>query len=214
MSFDSGTAFIDELKRRLTLPLPGSEAQWLMAASHRGSKSFDFTFNNPPVKSSVLITLFRRGNDFYFPLIQRPEYGGIHSGQIGLPGGKEEHHDKDRIATALRETAEEIGVNSERIEILGKLSELYIQASNYSVLPVIGYLHEIPEYHPDSTEVSDVIECGLTQLVKDDIKKEKELIIRNNIKIIAPYFEIGNSMVWGATAMILSEFVTILKEIY
>lgn len=184
-----------------------------MAASHRGNKSFDFNFNNPPVKSSVLILLFKRGEKFYFPLIQRPDYGGIHGGQIGLPGGKEEPEDRDRIATALRETGEEIGVDKNNIKILGILTELYVQASNFNVLPVIGYIPFIPEYHPDPSEVSDVIECELDQLVKDEIMKEKELIIRNNFKIVAPYFDIAHHIVWGATAMMLSELKTILKEI-
>ncbi len=157
--------------------------------------------------------LFKRSAKFYFPLIQRPDYGGIHGGQIGLPGGKEEPEDSDRIATALRETSEEIGVDTKNVKILGNLSELYVQASNFNVLPVIGYIPFIPEYHPDPMEVRDVIECSLDQLVKDEIMREKELIIRNNIKIVAPYFDIDDHTVWGATAMMLSEFKAILKEI-
>jgi 8-oxo-dGTP pyrophosphatase MutT (NUDIX family) len=214
MSIGSDTTFINNLKKRLMHPLPGPEAHWLMAASHRGKKTFDFNFNSAPVLSSVLIMLFRQSNDFYFPLIQRPEYGGVHSGQIGLPGGKKEDHDKDRIATALRETDEEIGIGAERIKILGNLSELYVQASNINVLPVVGYLNEIPGYHPDPAEVSDVIECKVSLLLREETKREKEIIIRNNIRVWAPYFAIENRMVWGATAMILSEFITILKEIY
>jgi 8-oxo-dGTP pyrophosphatase MutT (NUDIX family) len=214
MSFGSDTTFINKLKKRLMHPLPGQEAHSLMAASHRGNKTFDFNFNSPPVKSSVLIMLFRQWNDLYFPLIQRPEYGGVHSGQIGLPGGKQEDHDKDRIATALRETGEEIGVGTEHVKILGKLSELYVQASNINVLPVVGYLSEIPAYHPDPAEVSDVIECKVDHLLREETKREKEIIIRNNVRVLAPYFAIEHHMVWGATAMILSEFITILKEIY
>jgi len=213
MSDTSGIELIDRLQRRLLDKLPGKEAQWQMAASHRGDTEFDFNFNGPPVKSSVLLMLFERNGDYYFPLIQRPDYTGIHSGQIGLPGGKEEPQDKNRIATALRETEEEIGVDTSKVLIIGELSELYVQASNYNVLPVVGYLSEIPEYNPDPTEVSEVIECNVTDLIKEEIKKEKELIIRNKYKIIAPYFDINNHVVWGATAMMLSEFVTIWKEI-
>ncbi len=157
--------------------------------------------------------LFKRDGRFYFPLIQRPEYGGIHGGQIGLPGGKEEPEDHDRIATALRETSEEIGVDTTQVKILGILTELYVQASNYNVLPVIGYLPVVPKYQPDPLEVSDVIECSVDELVDDNIMREKELIIRNNIKIKAPCFEIDHHIVWGATAMMLSEFKTILREV-
>lgn len=156
--------------------------------------------------------LFNRDGGYNFPLIQRPDYGGVHGGQIGLPGGKEEPQDQDRIATAIRETGEEIGVDPTQIEILGIMTELYVQASNYNVLPVVGYFPHIPEYVPDPQEVSDVIECGLDELLNEDIMKEKELIIRKNLKIQAPYFEIDGRTVWGATAMMLSEFKTILKE--
>jgi 8-oxo-dGTP pyrophosphatase MutT (NUDIX family) len=213
MSVNSNISLIELIQRRLELPLPGSEAQWRMAASHRGNKSFDFNFNSPPVKSSVLIMLFNRDGKFHFPLIQRPDYGGVHGGQIGLPGGKEEPEDRDRIATSLRETSEEIGVDTTHVKILGILTELYVQASNYNVLPVIGYIPYVPQYQPDPLEVSDVIECSIDELLSDKIMRERELIIRNNIKIQAPYFEINHHIVWGATAMMLSEFKTILKEV-
>jgi len=156
--------------------------------------------------------LFSRDGKYYFPLIQRPDYGGVHGGQIGLPGGKEEPHDQDRIATAIRETGEEIGVDVTQINVLGIMTELYVQASNYNVLPVLGYFPHIPEYYPDPLEVSDVIECSLDELLNDDIMKEKELIVQKNLKIRAPYFEIDGHTVWGATAMMLSEFKIILKE--
>ncbi len=184
-----------------------------MAASHRGSTEFDYNFSSPPVKSSVLLMLFERSGDYYFPLIQRPDYTGKHSGQIGLPGGKVEPQDKDRIATALRETEEEIGVDTRKVKVIGRLSELYVQASNYNVFPVVGYLSEIPVYIPDPKEVSEVIECSIGNLMNEETKKEKELIIRNKYKITAPYFDINNRVVWGATAMMLSEFVMLLKEI-
>jgi 8-oxo-dGTP pyrophosphatase MutT (NUDIX family) len=213
MSRKSNKLLIESIQKRLELPLPGSEAQWRMAASHRGNKSFDFNYNSPPVKSSVLILLFDRGGNYFFPLIQRPDYGGVHGGQIGLPGGKEEPEDHDRNATALRETDEEIGVNSSDIKILGTLTELYVQASNYNVLPVIGHIPYAPQYHPDPSEVSLVLECNLEDLMNDAIMREKELIIRNDFKILAPYFAIDRQVVWGATAMILSEFKTVLKEI-
>ena len=157
--------------------------------------------------------LFNKDGEFYFPLIRRPDFGGVHGGQIGLPGGKEEPEDHDRIATALRETCEEIGVDTRQVKVLGILSELYVQASNYNVIPVIGYFRGIPRYEPDPMEVSDVIECGLEELMDDDIMKKKEMIIRKNLKILAPYFEIDGQIVWGATAMMLSEFKTILKEV-
>lgn len=213
MSPQFDNAFIETLRQRLQAPLPGSDAQWLMSASVEGSRNFDFGFNSPPVESSVLILLFERDGNYYFPLIQRPEYAGVHGGQIGLPGGKQEPEDHDRVETALRETQEEIGVDLKDIVIIGELSELYVRASNYNVLPVVGHIHRIPEYIPDPAEVSKVIECSLIQLIKDETVREKEITARNGMKIIAPYYDIGDHVVWGATAMMLSELKSILKEI-
>lgn len=213
MSSEFDISFIEILQQRLLAPLPGSDAQWQMAASVGGNRSFDFGFKSQPVESSVLILLFHRDRNYYFPMIQRPEYAGVHGGQIGLPGGKQEPEDQDRVETALRETQEEIGVDLNDIVIIGELSELYVRASNYNVLPVVGYISRIPEYIPDPLEVSNVIECSLVHLLKDETVREKEMTARNGLKIKAPYFAVGHHVVWGATAMILSELKFILKEI-
>lgn len=213
MSFNIDRNFIDKLSQRLKDPLPGKEAQYVMAASHRGKKDFLLKFEEIPRESSVLILLFKKDDNLFFPLIQRPRYNGVHGGQIGLPGGKVEEGDKDRIATALRETQEEIGVDVSHAEVIGILSELHVQASNFNVLPVVAYIDFEPWYVPEPEEVSHVIEGRVSDLLDDHKRKEKELIVRNNYKIQAPYFDINHEMVWGATAMILNEFTTIIREI-
>ena len=202
-----------KLEMRLKQPLPGLNVQKEMSAYPRGKTGIDFNFNGDPKESSVLIVLFESEGDVFFPLIQRPLYTGVHSGQIGLPGGKVEEHDIDRIDTALRETEEEIGVKADDVKVLGKLTELYVQASHYNVMPVVGYLPYRPEYIPDPEEVSRVIDGKASDLISSEKRKIKELLIREKYKIMAPYFDIKNETVWGATAMILSEFSAILKEI-
>jgi 8-oxo-dGTP pyrophosphatase MutT (NUDIX family) len=202
-----------KLEMRLKQPLPGINVQKEMSAYAGGKTGIDFNFNGIPKESSVLIVLFESGGDVFFPLIQRPLYTGVHSGQIGLPGGKVEEHDIDRIDTALRETEEEIGVKADDVKVLGKLTELYVQASHYNVMPVVGYLPYRPEYIPDPEEVSRVIDGEVGDLISSEKRKVKELLIRDKYKIMAPYFDIKNEIVWGATAMILSEFSAILKEI-
>jgi 8-oxo-dGTP pyrophosphatase MutT (NUDIX family) len=197
----------------MQLPLPGRDAQYEMAASHRGQKNFKFTFNGEPKESSVMILMFRKNGDIIFPLIERAPYDGVHSGQMGLPGGKIEAHDENRIATALRETNEEIGVDVSGIDIMGTLSELYVQASNYHVVPVVGLLSFVPEYKPDPEEVSEVVECSLTELLDPANRMMKDLVIRGKYTIQAPYFNVKGKVVWGATAMILNELVTIIKEL-
>lgn len=205
--------FFGELTERLKGPLPGSQAHRQMTAHPRGGRNIDFYFEDEPRESSVLIVLFEKNGKLMFPLIQRPQYTGVHSGQIGLPGGKSEQYDKTRIDTALRETEEEIGIAAGDIRILGILTELYVKASHYNVVPVVGYLPYVPSYVPDPKEVSRVIECDVQELVKEENRKVKELLVRHKYRITAPYFDIHNEIVWGATAMILSEFVAVLNEI-
>ena len=202
-----------KLEMRLKQPLPGINVQKEMSVYAGGKTGIDFNFNGIPKESSVLIVLFESGGDVFFPLIQRPLYTGVHSGQIGLPGGKVEEHDIDRIDTALRETEEEIGVKADDVKVLGKLTELYVQASHYNVMPVVGYLPYQPKYIPDPEEVSRVIDGEVGDLISSEKRKVKELLIRDKYRIMAPYFDIKNEIVWGATAMILSEFSAILKEI-
>ena len=185
-------SIFDALKDRLCKPLPGREVQYKMSAYHHGKGNINFNFEFEPKESSVLITLFLKNGHICFPLIQRPQYSGIHSGQIGLPGGK-----VDKIDTALRETEEEIGISSSNIIVLGRLTELYVQASHYNVVPIVGYLPYVPEYHPDPKEVSRVIEGRVNDL----------------INVTAPYFDLNHEIIWGATAMILNEFSVVLKDI-
>lgn len=213
MPIKDGGDFFEKLEMRLKQPLPGLNVQKEMSAYPRGKTGIDFNFIGEPKESSVLIVLFESNGEVLFPLIQRPLYTGVHSGQFGLPGGKVEDHDKDRIDTALRETEEEIGVKADDIKVFGKLTELYVQASHYNIMPVVGYLPYKPEYIPDPKEVSRVIEGRASDLISDKNRKVKELLIRDKYKIMAPYFDIKNEIVWGATAMILSEFSTLLKEI-
>lgn len=205
--------FIDRLSERLSAPLPGWKIQQEMSVTHRGKLTFDINTDTPPVESSVLIMLFEKEGEYYFPLIKRALYPGIHSGQIGLPGGKTEPEDFSRIETALRETEEEIGVNSKRIKVIGLLSRLHVQASNYNVQPVIGIYSDIPEYLPDPGEVSEVIECKVKGLLNSTTKKEKELLVRNRYRVLAPYYDIAGHVVWGATAMILNEFKAIIQTL-
>jgi len=213
MPIQNSGDFFEKLEMRLKQPLPGLNVQREMSAYPRGKAGIDFNFNGEPKESSVLIVLFESEGDIFFPLIQRPMYTGVHSGQIGLPGGKVEAHDIDRIDTALRETEEEIGVKADDVKVFGKLTELYVQASHYNVMPVVGYLPYRPQYIPDPEEVSRVIDGRASDLISEENRKVKELLIRDKYKITAPYFDIENEIVWGATAMILSEFSAILKEI-
>ena len=146
-------------------------------------------------------------------MMLRPDYGGPHSGQVSFPGGKKEEADKDLTATALREANEELGIPSSHVDILGNLTELFIIASNFVVQPVIGYLDFRPEFKLDPREVVEVIETPVSELLRPEIRKERPFEVGRGIEIIAPYFNINGHHVWGATAMMLNEFLTVYSEL-
>lgn len=209
MNFDELILF---LEKRLAEPLPGSAAHERMKPKLPNGSPIDFKHPQPPRQGAVLILLNKAEDGTRFPLIQRPDYEGVHSGQIALPGGKWEASDVDLFATALRETEEEIGVAQSMIKVIGSLSSFYVAASNFQVLPVVGMLEATPTFVPDEKEVVEVINPKVYDLIDGSTKKERDLIVRGGVKLRSPYFDLENKTVWGATAMMLSEFEAVLKE--
>lgn len=199
--------FIQILQERLQGELPGALAQNKMSPSVRLTSNTlcDRTITR---ESSVLILLYIKNNEFYVPFIQRPKYNGAHSAQVSLPGGKFEPQDKNLKDTALRETWEEIGVKPDKIQIVGNLTPIYIPNSNYNVTPYVAYLDECPTFTPDAFEVDYIIEASLSQLIAPETIQSFVKNI-NGHTIEAPFFNIDNCKIWGATAMIISE----LKEL-
>lgn len=204
--------FISSLETRLKKPLPGYENLDLMKPRLSNGEDINFPYRNNAKEGAVLICFYAEKGEIFFPLIQRPDYDGVHSGQIGLPGGKKEVEDKDLIQTALRESEEEIGLNPQDVKVIGTLTNYYVGASNHNVLPVIGYVTQKPEFIPDQVEVAEVIEAPLIRLQDPVFRKEKQMNVRGT-SLITPYFDIDSRVVWGATAMILSELSKILEEL-
>jgi len=208
---DSLTEFLESA---LKSPLPGQEAQTKMMPSLSDKSRFSLAAKTDAKDGGVMILFYQKNGNWYFPLIQRPDYDGVHAKQISFPGGKKDNEDEDLIATALRETKEEVGIISKEIKVLGSLTELYIIASNYNVLPVVGYLRGIPKFIGDDREVDEVIEVKLDDLMLEANRKEKPMTILQGITIHAPFFDLNHKVVWGATAMILSELKAILSPYY
>jgi 8-oxo-dGTP pyrophosphatase MutT (NUDIX family) len=204
--------FTSHLKKKLNNPLPGESAHRKMIPTNR-NRPLNFKFNEPPKLGAVLILFYKMNDQWHFPLIQRPDYNGVHSGQIGLPGGKKELSDDDLIVTALRETYEEIGIEQKDVTVIGTLSEFYVGVSNHHILPVIGLFNgSKPIFIPDNYEVAEVIEASLANLLDENAAKTKEIIPTSGISLTSPYYDISNKVVWGATAMILSELVDVIKQ--
>lgn len=205
---------LNSLKNALETPLPGTEAQYIMAPVAR--QKYDLsTLNAENYKASaviILLCLDDYGNPF-IPLTERASYNGVHSGQISLPGGKFEPTDESLEKTALRECFEEIGLKDE-VEILGKLSKLYIPVSGFLVEPFVGlYKMQNPNFLAHEKEVKKIIKFPLAHLLNEETVKTGLVENRGKFKITAPYFLIENHKVWGATAMILNELKVILKTI-
>ncbi len=192
--------------------LPGEKAHHLLKATPIGKNIPKFEHSVSPRLGSVLILLYEENGRIQFPLIKRPQYAGLHSGQISLPGGKKEEGE-DIIHTALREAHEEIGVPPESIRVLGTLSDFYVIPSNFLIKPVVSIALQKPLFIPDQHEVERILQGNIDDLLKEDAIKEREILAANRYSMRAPHFEIENEIVWGATAMMLNEFRTILKEI-
>lgn len=198
------------LHRCLHDDLPGSLSHQEMAPLNRDS---EFHYPSSARESAVLISLYPDNDLWNLCFIRRPEYDGIHSGQISLPGGGREQHDPDIIATALREANEEVNIDPEKADVPGMLSPIYIPPSNYIVTPVVSILSERPNFIPQESEVAEIIQIPL-----QDFKKpgtiQNEIFFGGTVRELqAPCFKVNEIIIWGATAMILNEFFDILKKI-
>ena len=202
---------IENLKSAFSKDLPGSEAQFKMASSFRFTPEYIEEQRPKARYGSVMVLLFPVDNIIHTVLTLRTSYKGVHSGQVSFPGGKRDEADPDLVVTALRETWEEVGVPDYDISVIGSLTELYIPASNFIVTPYIGVVNDRPEFHANRREVEKIIETPLSILLDDSIRKQTKIKINDDLVIDAPYFDIDNQVVWGATAMMLSELAEIIR---
>lgn len=198
---------IQQLEEALKKPLPGKIGQGTMAPKPVDIRRFSMNIPKDYNKGAVLMLFYQDKRGCLVPFIKRPTYDGVHSGQIAFPGGKWELNDLNLGETALREAEEEIGVDRNKVELIGRLTDLYIPASNFMVSPFIGFTHEKPEFKPDPFEVEKIITCPFSDLLDHKIRKIGSVKFDSGIKLETPYFDIDQEMVWGATAMILGEFM-------
>lgn len=165
--------------------------------------------------SAVLCLLFPVDDRLYMLLMKRKEDNTAHSGQVSFPGGSYDITDADLMATALREANEEVGILSSDVDILGALTPLYIPVSNYNVYPYVGYTKQRPEYNLSQNEVSYTIEVPLSSLLHSSRKIKTDVVspvIPNVIRNVNAYKLEDGTIIWGATAMMISELETILEE--
>lgn len=205
--------FKEKLKIELSNGLPGESAHSMMMPIVRDDHLSIPTNQPAPKKSAVLILFYQDDvGHIKFPLIQRPTYDGAHSAQVSFPGGKSEQSDRDLQHTALREAEEEIGIDPDKVEVIGRLSDLFIWVSNYVVTPVVAFTDQKPEFEKDDLEVEAIIETDLYDIINPTKRKEGTILARGKYKIQTPYFDIDNRIVWGATAMMLSELSMVIGK--
>ncbi len=208
------TRFIQHISSFGFDDLPGQEAQLLMAPDIRREEIRNMGTGNHPVKSSVIILVYPDNDDEAFTVfIKRPRYDGVHSGQISFPGGRHEADDTDMMETALREAEEEIGVGREEVEVAGKLTDLYIPPSNYLVSPFIGIVPKRPLFTPDKKEVDHIIEVPLRIFGDNEHPARLPIIMATGECIDTPCYLADHHIIWGATAMIMAEFVAVIRKL-
>jgi 8-oxo-dGTP pyrophosphatase MutT (NUDIX family) len=201
---------VARVQRALARPLPGAAAHAPMMPQPRPGESRLVPPDNCR-QSGVMVLLYPRRDGLYFPLTRRSEGLAAHSGQVSLPGGGR-HGDEPLEQTALRETYEELGVPPQAVEVIGRLSPLYVPVSNYCVHPYVGYVASPPRLQPNPHEVAAVQEVALTALLAPDnrgveVHDEPGFVGGRRI----PYLTLNGWRVWGATAMILNELALVLK---
>ncbi|AQS93042.1 coenzyme A pyrophosphatase [Polaribacter sp. BM10] len=209
MKFNQFKANINSFK---TSKLGGLDAQFKLAPELRLRYDADKIKASNPKKAAVLALFYpNENNETTFILTERASYKGTHSAQISFPGGKIDISDKNLEATAVREANEEIGIKTESVEIIRELTDVYIPPSNFLATPFIGYLSERPKFITNY-EVETTIEVLLEDLLNDTSLTTVNLSTSYMKNTDVPCFKLNGYVVWGATAMMLSEIKELLKQ--
>ena len=208
MNFDEFKYKISNLKN---LELPGESAQIKLAPAMRVSelKALDIA-SKKPNKAGVMAIFYPNDRQVAnLVLILRKTYRGVHSNQVGFPGGRAEVFDKNMKSTALRETEEEVGIPRDEVTVVKKLTKLYIPPSNFWVHPYVGLLNATPKLIKQESEVEKILEIDIDEFLDERNLISKKLSTSYAKDIDVPAFSLNGHIVWGATAMMLSE----LKEL-
>ncbi len=197
------------------MPLPGEAAHRKLAPLIRINelREIDMSQRNP--QHAGVMAVFYPDIELHtrLVLILRKTYKGVHSNQVGFPGGRVEEIDTSLEDTALRETEEEVGIPQKDIEVIKKLTRLYIPPSNFWVQPYVGILHQTPTLVPQESEVEKILEVRLSDFLNENSIITENLSTSYAREIEVPAYSLNGHVVWGATGMMLSEIRELLLKI-
>jgi len=204
--------FLESLRYRLEGSLPAHSAHQKMMSHRLPIDQLEDKIRQAK-QSAVLILMYPHLEELYTVFIQRTSYKGVHSGQIAFPGGKYEESDQDLLQTALREAEEEVGVRSDSVETIGSISPLYVPPSNFLINPYVGYTSIRPTFVPEPSEVATILETPIRDLIGEHRLLDHQVEVQNGQRLNVKGFSVKEKIIWGATAMILKEFIELLEEL-
>lgn len=203
------SGLLNRVERGLWAPLPGIPAQLGMAPDpHPGHQAY-FEVEQTCLKAGVLVLLYQKRGRLHLLLTLRTDRVLHHRGQISFPGG-EQHPGESVEATALRETEEELGLRLDAVRILGRLTPLYIAPSNYCIYPTVAFLPGALVFDPQPDEVAEVIEVPVRKLADPKTVRRESRTVGGR-EVMVPFYAVANHKIWGATAMVLAEFLALLE---
>ncbi len=208
-------AFLNSISKIEHVPLPGQDSQFKMSPPYRMDLIAQQKEAMKHSKKAGVMALFYPDMSYETKLILilRKTYKGVHSAQVGFPGGKYEIEDNSLQITALRETNEEVGVPINDMKVLKAMTEVYIPPSNFTVYPFLGIATKTPNFLKQDDEVEDLIEVAIKDLVDDQFATSQLIMTSLQKEVEVPAFQLNGHLVWGATAMMLSEIKDLLKTV-
>jgi 8-oxo-dGTP pyrophosphatase MutT (NUDIX family) len=205
------TLFLSKIAQYKTAELDGLDAQFKLAPKLRTRLNNESINARNPKKAGVLALFYpNKQEEVCFLLTKRAYYNGTHSAQISFPGGKFEEGDKTLKNTALRESFEEVGIVQNEVQVFKEMTDVYIPPSNFLVTPFLGITKNTPSFKTNH-EVENIIEVTLSDLTNDAFQSATKITTSYATNWEVPCFIFNNHIVWGATAMMLSEIKELFK---
>lgn len=205
------SSLASRLADRLERPLPGHEAHLTMAPRYPARRADPAVNDRSCREAGVLALLLPHHGTPAVVLTVRREHLPDHAGQISFPGGQRED-DETLRTTALRESEEEIDLDPASVRILGRLTPLYIPPSDFCVHPFVGLIDHDPDLRPTDEEVGEVLRAPLSILLDPETcTSESRSLHGTDVEV--PYYAVKGHTVWGATAMMLAEFLEVVRDV-